>query len=138
MISKIVFALLLTSGAAQASDWVSVGKANKNGGEAEFFVDNSSIRATGALRRAWTKMVFGPNAMRGEGKDAKKWVSNTVIRIAFDCKEETSRSEAVTVYFTDGTNSTDPAAIFPTAWEPVVPDTILSTVMQFICSWKPT
>jgi hypothetical protein len=137
MISKIVFALLLTSGTVQASDWVSVGKATQKSGEAEFFVDTSSIRATGANRRAWVKMVFGPNAQRGFGEDAKKWQSYSVIRFAFDCDAETSRTEATTIYFTDGTNHTDSAALYPTAWEPVVPDTFLSTFMQFICGWKP-
>jgi hypothetical protein len=135
MIRKIVFALLLTSGTAQASDWVSAAKSTD--GRMELFVDVSSIRTLDPIRRAWIKMVFA-HAQKGLGQDKNKWWSYSVTRFAFDCKEETSRSEALTIYYTDGTDLVAPSWGFPTAWAPVPPDTAEGVVMQFICGWKPS
>jgi hypothetical protein len=133
-ISWPLLALLLACGTAQASNWVSIGK-DAVGHEA--FVDVSSIRVVGAIRRAWFKAVYVRHTMRETGgPDANKWWSTSVHRRAFNCGEETTRSEALTVYYEDGTNGSDPAANYPTPWEPVPPDTVLSTELQFICAWK--
>lgn len=127
--------LLAVCGVTEASEWVSAEKSVD--GKVELFVDVSSIRVAGAIRHAWIKTVFGGKGQKGEGVDANKWASNGVMRNAFNCDEETSQVEAVTIYFTDGTNRSEPALIFPTPWTPVAPDTVLSTVMRFVCVWKP-
>jgi hypothetical protein len=131
----IILALLLACGTAHAADWVSTGKTDD--GQMENFTDVSSIRVAGAIRRAWVKTVYGAHVRKGEGQEANKWYGYAVSRVSFDCNEENYRSEAVSVYFTDGTNSSDSPAGFPTAWAPVPPDTALSAIMQFICAWKP-
>jgi hypothetical protein len=132
---KLLLALLLACGTAQASDWVSVGKTAN--GQQENFVDISSIRVTGSIRRAWAKGVQAPHTERGTDDNANKWVSYYLSRETFNCREQVWRSEALTIYYDDETNGSMPAAIYPQAWEPVPPDTTLSALMQFICAWKP-
>jgi hypothetical protein len=133
-ISLIVLALLLACGTAQASDRLSLGKDAVGD---ENFVDVSSIRGVGAIRRAWFKAVYVPHTSRETGRpNPNKCWSESVHRRAFNCGEETTRSEGLTVYYEDGTNGSDPAANYPTRWEPVPPDTALSTELQFLCAWK--
>jgi hypothetical protein len=126
-------ALLLAVGAAQASDWVSLGKTDD--GKQEIFVDVSSVRVEGDIRRAWMKFVVAPHTLRGTGPNSRKWASNSVRRDAYNCRNETHKLEALTVYFEDGTND----SYYPSAaqWEPVAPDTVSDTVMRFVCAWKP-
>ena len=131
----ILLALLLACGTAQAAEWVSLGKSDD--GKQETFVDISSIRVTDSIRRAWDKRVQAPHTERGTGDDASKWVSYYVGREAFNCGEEVWRSEAISIYFDDGTHWSAPADFYPRTWEPVPPDTVGSVIMQFICAWKP-
>jgi adenine-specific DNA-methyltransferase len=85
--------------------WVSIGK---DAAGHETFVDVSSIRVVGAIRRAWFKSVYVSHTMREtDGPDANKWWSASVHRRAFNCGEETTRSEALTVYYEDGTNGSE-------------------------------
>jgi hypothetical protein len=131
----ILLALLLACGTAQAADWVPIGKADN--GTQETFVDVSSIRVTGSIRRAWAKLVPAHHTMKLPDNDnRKKWVSYEVSREAFNCDEETSIFEALSAYFDDGTNGSVPADAFPTQWTPVPPDTIRSIEMHFVCAWK--
>jgi hypothetical protein len=129
----VLLALLLACGAAQAANWVSLGKSED--GTVEPFVDVSSIRIAGSIRRAWIKHVFIPHTFRGTGDDVNKWQSESLARIAFNCADESKRTEALTVYYDDGTGWSAPATAYPSPWEPVVPDTVRSTAMQFICAW---
>jgi hypothetical protein len=121
--------LLLACGTAQASDWVSLGKTDD--GKEEGVVDVSSIRVAGAIRWAWVKFLYAP---RTHGSPEHWWASD-MSREAFNCADETHRREALTVYYEDGTNGSDPAANYPTQWQPVLPDTIGNAEMQFICAW---
>jgi len=127
-------ALLLACGTAEASEWVSVGMSVH---KIEIFIDVSSIRVTGGIHRAWVKLVHHNHDQRGNGDDAGKWLSHSVSRDAFNCTEETTRAEALTWYFEDGTNHVVSPASYPDPWRPVAPDTIDSATMQFICAWKP-
>jgi hypothetical protein len=122
--SRILIALLLACGAAQASEWVSIGKSD-NGGD-EFFADISSIGITGETRRAWIKTVFLPDK------------AHSLERMAFNCGEGTMRWEASTLYSVDGNvMGGEAAGTFPTPWKPVPPDTAGSAIMHFVCKWKP-
>jgi hypothetical protein len=56
--------LLLTSGAAHAAQWVSLGKADAG---KETFVDVSSIRIEAEIRRGWSKVVLSPHTQNGGG-----------------------------------------------------------------------
>ena len=127
-------ALLLANSAASASEWVDVGQ-NSQG--TAFLVDISSIHVEGSTRRAWSKMTPPPHAMRGSGDDAKKFISYGLNRNSFNCSDETSRYDSMVLYYEDGSVWTAPAEIMPKTFVPVPPDTSLSYVMQFVCSWKP-
>ncbi len=135
MQKAIMLFLLFAYGPVQASEWVSLGKSADEKSEAS--VDVSGIRITGTVRRAWSKMVFPPHTAKGSGPNSDKWKSSEVSLEAFDCDNQTGRTEAVTIYYYDGSNWTAPAASFPFPWTPVPPDTALSVAMQFICAWKP-
>jgi hypothetical protein len=128
---RILIILLLTCSTVQASEWMSLGKTDD--GTLESLVDVSSIRGTGNIRRAWVKRVFAHHTMRGVADDANKWQSYLVNRMAFNCSEESGRSESRSVYYDDGTVLHAPTTDFP--WEPVPPDTMLSNEMRFICAW---
>ena len=134
MQKTIMLALLLACGTAQAAEWVMVGKST---GDQEASVDVSSIRIAGEIRRAWVQVTMAPNFRRGTGENSNKWWHSFLSRYAFNCGEETSRSEALTIYYTDGTNSSVPAERYPEPWGPVAPDTMQSAAMQFVCAWKP-
>ena len=127
-------ALLLTCGTAQASDWVSLGK--NNAGTFEQFIDVSSIRIEGNIRRAWVKSVFKAHTKTTTPNDRRYW-EHSIAKNAFNCAQEMTRTEALAVYFEDGTNFQMPAESYPSPWEPVVPDTVDAYNMKFICRWKP-
>jgi hypothetical protein len=127
----ILVTLLLACGTAQASEWVFVSKPDNE--THETFIDVSSIRIMGSIRRAWEKLVFAPHTMTGVGVDAKKWVEYSVIRATFNCAEETVRYDGLIFYFEDGTNYFAPADPAPPSL--VAPDTVQSTEMKFIRAW---
>jgi hypothetical protein len=133
--SSTMLALLLVCATAQASEWVSFGRAR--GEVLEGFIDNSSIRVMGNVRRAWIKLIYAPHTVRGFEDNAKKWQSYSVSRVAYNCIEESSRTEALNIYFDDGTTLIVPSARLQPSWESAPPDTVVSAEMQFICAWKP-
>jgi hypothetical protein len=132
----VLLALLLACGAAQAADLVSVGK--NDGGKKETFVDVSSIRVEGEIRRGLSTVVLAPHTQNGGGDYSSKWISHIAYSFAFNCVERTGRVEGFNFYFEDGTNYIDPAAHYPKPWQKVPPDTDSNwtTLMQFICAWK--
>jgi len=126
-------ALLLPCGAAQASNWVSLGKPDS--GIFEDFIDVSSIRIEGNVRRAWFKKVY--KAHTEKAPDDGRYEESSVEKNAFNCSQEMYRIEALTVYFEDGTLYRTPAESYPIPWVPVTPDTVEDKQMKFICRWKP-
>ena len=134
MRNLILVTLLLACGTAQASEWVSIGRSNDRAQET--FIDVSSVRVVGAIRRAWFKVAIAPQTQRGEGPDANKWWSYTMEREAINCAEETERSEAATIYFSDGTSSPLPAESYPKPWHPITPDSMDHVRLRFICAWS--
>jgi hypothetical protein len=131
----IFFALVLTCGAAQAFVWVQAG-ATKDG--ARSFVDTSSIKVTGSGRQAWLKMTYPPHTRKDAGSASGKWVNYYLNHATFDCGKGMAKSEAQKIYYDDGTSSTAPADVGNgQRWDRVTPNTVLDTVMKFVCSWKP-
>jgi hypothetical protein len=63
MRKTIQLALLLACGAASAEEWLSVGKIEN--GNRETFVDISSLRIDGGIRRGSSKVVFASHAQAG-------------------------------------------------------------------------
>jgi hypothetical protein len=135
MTRAVLLALLVACGTARASEWVSLG--TSNGGKTEHFVDVSSIRVMGGIRRAWTKQSFARHTRKDSAVNSDKWELYWLTRTAFDCGNEASRTEAFTIYYEDGTHWTASMPADSEAWAPAPPDTILSAAMQFICAWKP-
>ncbi len=133
--SAALVALVLACGTAQASKWVFVVEAAN--GKGQVFIDTQSIRIDGNIRRAWFKSVYAPHSVP-DPPGSGRYSAYNVTRAAFNCSEETSRVEAITIYYEDGSNPKSmPPSQFPTAWEQVPPDTISAVDMAFICVWKP-
>ncbi len=127
-------ALLLAGATAQASAWVQVGT-GKDG--TKVLVDTSSISVAGTVRQAWLKMTFPVHSQPGSGDEASKWVDFSLNHAAFDCREGTSKSDALENYFDDGTSHKVPAEVISAdKWESVPPNTALETVMKFVCGWR--
>ena len=124
-----MLALVIVCSTAQASNWVTIGESDD--GLIETFIDVSSLRIAGNIRRAWFKDVYKTHRETADGK----YRSYTVLKTAFNCTEEMYRFEAGNVYYEDGTNWTFPAGILST-WNPVAPDTTASNEMQVICALK--
>ena len=131
---RLLVTLLLACGAVQASEWVSV--SHSTDGADELFVDVSSIRVINGIRRAWDKWVPARQTVKGAGENSHRWVSYELGRSAFNCGEETSKIQALTIYYADGTNEHIAPEVFK-SWEPVVPDSVYGFEMQYVCAWKP-
>jgi hypothetical protein len=124
--------VLLASSAAHAAEWVSV-DTQKNGTES--FVDVSSIRVEGGVRRFWTKDVPPPKTMRGPVGFMDKWLNYLLAREAINCDDETYRVESKAAYWDDGTDLSAPEESLPTAWKPIPPDSRAEVEMRLICAW---
>jgi hypothetical protein len=134
MRKAILLALLLACRAAQAEQWVSLGKIDN--GNKETFVDVSSIRIDSGIRRGSSKVVFALHAQAGAGEYASKWVSYFSYRFAFNCADKMGRVEGMSGNFDDGTTYID--RYYPKPWQavPVAPKTNWTTLMEFVCAWK--
>src|SRR2546421_12490381 len=106
MRNDILLVLFLAGNVAAAADWFSLGKTDE--GTHEIFLDRSSIRITGHIRRVWIKTVYAPQTMRGNGANANRWQQESLDRWAFDCGEETVRLDGAIDYFEDGTSFSVP------------------------------
>jgi hypothetical protein len=133
----VLMTLLLTSGTVEAAEWVSLGKPGN--GKKETFVDVSSIRIDGKTRSGASKVVLASHSVTGAGDNANKWISEISYLFTFDCYEKSSRVDAMTAYFDDGTNWSEPASAFPKPWVTVPPgfQSNWTTLIQFVCAWKP-
>jgi hypothetical protein len=118
---------------SQNSEWVSLGKSDDG---KHWFVDASSIRVTGEIRRAWVKVVLRPRTVSEPGKHGIQWVNHTVAEKAFNCTQGTARMEALIFYFENG-EPFDSSKGLPSSWAPIPPDTVGSDEFQFVCTWKP-
>jgi hypothetical protein len=124
--------LVLVSGAAAAAEWLSIGRSQDK--KIEVLVDLASIRAERTIRRASTKYEYAPRTQAVAGHDPARWIDYSLTQKAFNCTEEMSKTEAVTLYFEDGASESVPAETSPDPWKPVVPDTLVYAEMKFICS----
>lgn len=132
--TKLAIALVLASGAVQASNWVQAGT-GKDG--TKVLVDTSSISVAGSIRQAWLKMVFPAHTQPGFGDNAGKWVDFNLNHSAFNCAEGKSRSDALVDNFDDGTNVKVPAdELSGDQWESVPAGTALESAMKIVCGWK--
>jgi hypothetical protein len=135
-VRKMILPMLLIIGSvAQASEWVRVASTSEP--KHIFFIDTSSIRVSGNIRRGWRKTQYVPHTVQSWVGDTLKWEDYTLGREAFDCSTGASRTEGLMLYFEDGTYKEMPDSMYPYPWRPVPPDTALNSQLNFVCAWKP-
>jgi hypothetical protein len=129
-LAAIATLTLLALPSARAAEWVSLGVAE--GDKFEHFIDLTSVRFAGPIRRAWIKLVYPPQSARGRGDHADTWISERMIRSAYNCEQETRRIESFVTSYENGTVDSKTPESPP--WEPVSPGSVDWTHMQFNCS----
>ena len=112
--------LVLMSGTAMSAEWLNIGRSKDR--KIEVLVDMTSIRAERNIRRASTKYDYADGTQEVAGHDPAKWLDYSLFRKAFNCAEEMSKTEAITLYFEDGTTESVAAESDPEPWKPVVPE----------------
>jgi hypothetical protein len=131
--SVSVLALLLACDTARAADWVSVGRTD-NGYRS--FVDTSSIKIDGSVRKFWAKGVPPPKTVSAPGGNTTKWLSYFLNLEAINCDENAYRVESKVAYFDDGTTLSTPTNS-SSMWKPVPPESLAESEMKLVCAWKP-
>jgi hypothetical protein len=135
MKKTILIALLMACGTALATEWVSVGKSA--GESVDTYVDVSSLRRSGQIKRAWVKFVYAPHTHRGTADESNKWESYALHRNAYSCAEGNAKIEAITVYYDDGTQWSAPSSIIERmSFQPVLPGSLDEGAMNFVCARK--
>jgi hypothetical protein len=124
--------------AVHVAKWVFVGELERE--RQRVFVDVSSIRVAGDIRRAWIRWVFPP-------EPSARHQSYIMYGSAFNCVNGTNRDEAEIIYYSDGTNYrdvtygegidwivADDTSAKP--WVSLPPGTPWSAAMKFVCDWR--
>ena len=113
--------LLLTATPALAeADWVKVSESDD--GTITSYVDRSSIRITGPIRRYWKRADYV--------NDPDGW-EQTKTLYENNCATGQTRLLQLTVYKVDGTIQTTPASVDP--WTYVAPGTVGATIHNYAC-----
>jgi clan AA aspartic protease (TIGR02281 family) len=116
--------------AAAADDWLSIGH-SKDGLQRLYF-NRSSVLVKDGIPRAWFKTVYSSHTVKGiEQRD--KWMVAVLSRDAFNCEEQTGRTELVKEYYDDGTHLDVPAADLRAGWRSVQPGTGFNYEMGIMC-----
>jgi hypothetical protein len=135
MKQPILLTLLAAPALTLASEWAWVAQSDDK--QDNVLVDISSIKINADVRQVWERLVPSPHTMKGAGDNAHKWLKYEVSRVAFNCADETDRTEAITAYYDDGSIENLLPEVLSQSWKPVVPDTLERREMQFVCEWKP-
>lgn len=118
--------LLSASPWALAATWVDY---DESADGATFYLDTSSIKATGKKRTAWSKVVrTTPQAHNGE------LLQSWVALIEVDCIGKTQRKLSEVGYRPDGTNLYQMGE--ESVSTPVVPDSVAEGRLKMICTHK--
>jgi len=116
--------------AAAADDWLSIGH-SKDGLQSLYF-NRSSVVVNNGIPQAWFKTIYSPHTVKGiEQRD--KWMIAVYSRDAFNCEEQTGRTEEVKEYYDDGTHYAVPAGDLRTGWRSVRPGTGFNNEMGIMC-----
>jgi clan AA aspartic protease (TIGR02281 family) len=116
--------------AAAADDWLSIGH-SKDGLQRLYF-NRSSVVVNDGIPRAWFKTLYSSHTVKGiEQRD--KWMIAVYSRDAFNCEEQTGRTEEVKEYYDDGTHYAVPAADLRAGWRSVRPGTGFNNEMGIMC-----
>jgi hypothetical protein len=95
------------------------------------FIDMSSIKETGYIRRVNFKNIRSPLQRVGHFPSMRFGISEE----AFDCRGRRTRTDAVMLYLDDGTAYRG-GVIDPVLWNPVRPDTVSAKDLELVCNWK--
>ena len=98
--------------------WVSESKHQKD----ETYVDRSSIRVTGTIRRYWQRRDY-MNSVSGWKKTMALYENN--------CATGQKRLLQVTGYKADGVSETETGNL--SLWEYITPDTVEQNVHDYVC-----
>ena len=121
---RIILCFLLALVAAPAwAEWVKVAATDTS----TFYIDPASIRKDGNLRKVW--QINDLNQRHKDGEMSRR------VRMEFDCKQERSRSIAISTH-------SDPMAGGVTLssgdgsgeWSAIPPDSISGTVLKRVCA----
>ena len=113
--------LLFTATPALAeADWVQVNKIDD--GTQTSYIDKSSIRITGPIRRYWQRLDFV--------NDRDGW-KQSVALYESNCTTDQRRILQLTVYMVDGTNDT--TTVKDQLWHYVIPDTVAADLHNYVC-----
>lgn len=124
--------LVLISGTAASAEWMNIGRSDDR--KIEVFVDVTSIRAERNIRRVLAKYDYAQKTQKAAGHEPVKWIDYFLSEKSFNCAEEMSKTDGITLYFEDGTSEAAPAEHDPDPWKPVVPKTLVEVEMKFVCS----
>ena len=114
--------LLLTATPALAeADWVKVVD-SADGNLRTIYVDGSSIRASGAVRRYWARADWV--------KHPKGWKQTKTLS-EDNCATGQTRILQLSVYKVDGTRKAHPASVGP--WDYVTPGTVGAAIHNYAC-----
>lgn len=133
MQKTIILALLVASSTARAqAEWVPVPLSNPN---KVVLIDNNSLYVSGTVRRAWFKYVMPLHAVKGPGTYQDRFLAYTLMRVAFDCEQKNSKTDAAQWFFEDGTNKVTTISP-PPEWTPVAPESMADALLNYICALK--
>jgi hypothetical protein len=96
------------------------------------YVDMSSIKETGHIRRANFKYVSVPQQQIRHFPSVRYAISVE----AFDCRDRRTRTDSVMRYLDDGTAYRGTGIIDPVLWYPIRPDTVSAKDLDLVCSWN--
>ena len=118
---SIILTLLISC--PVSAEWTSVA----NGKESTYFVENSSIRKEGNIRKTWEIENL---------KKPQKNVSSLRSRVEYDCKQERYRTLSFSTHtelMAKG-SIVDSGPIESPSWNDIPPGTVSYHLYQYVCS----
>ena len=123
--------VLMAFSTAQASNWVKVPHGETATGAD--FMDTDTIKIIGDVRRVWIKTVFVPKTMKGLPPKQNTWIALVMSLAEYNCTDETQLTLSFTAYYIDSDST---AVNSPSAWTPVIPETVENARLVFVCHLK--
>jgi hypothetical protein len=113
---------------APAGNWTLLRKASYG----STYIDMSSIKETGHIRRVKLKSVRDPSIPIYSHPSTRFSISVE----AFDCRDRRSRTDAIMHYLEDGTANSGGGIVDPVLWNPVRPNTVSAKDLDLVCGWR--
>jgi Surface-adhesin protein E len=94
-------------------------------------VDMSSLEISESIRRVNVKVVYAPP----KRTSSIPWIRYDIDLNAFDCTGHRTRTDEMTLYFSDGT-AQQTAVDNPVLWYPIRPNTTSAADLDLVCGWR--